>query len=214
MGKILFVSGIDTDVGKTIATGFLAKKLMDKGFSVITQKLVQTGCTGIAADLITHRQIQGIALTADDLNGTTCPYVFDYPCSPHLAAELAHQSIDIKKITASTAHLSARYDYVLLEGAGGLAVPYHQQATILDYIATQAYPLILVSSSKLGSINHTLLSLMACQQYNITVDTLVYNHYPQHDELITQSTQQYLKTYLSKHFPKTHWLDLEYLAMT
>ena len=60
MGKVIFVSGIDTDVGKTVATGIYAKKLMEQGFSVITQKMIQTGCKNIADDLLVHRKIQGI----------------------------------------------------------------------------------------------------------------------------------------------------------
>ena len=88
MGKVIFVSGIDTDVGKTVATGIYAKKLMEQGFSVITQKMIQTGCKNIADDLLVHRKIQGIDLTAEDLQGDTCPYLFEYPCSPHLAAKL------------------------------------------------------------------------------------------------------------------------------
>ncbi|PRI66971.1 ATP-dependent dethiobiotin synthetase BioD, partial [Haemophilus influenzae] len=87
MGKVIFISGIDTDVGKTIATGIYAKKLMEQGCSVITQKMIQTGCKNIADDLLVHRKIQGIDLTEEDLQGETCPYVFEYPCSPHLAAK-------------------------------------------------------------------------------------------------------------------------------
>ena len=80
MGKVLFVSGIDTDIGKSIATGYYAKHLMQQGYSVITQKMVQTGCQDISTDIIVHRKIQGITLTEEDRQGITCPYLFDYPC--------------------------------------------------------------------------------------------------------------------------------------
>ena len=211
MGKILFVSGIDTDVGKTIATGVYAKKLMDQGFSVITQKMIQTGCEKIADDLIVHRKIQQIDLTEDDLNGTTCPYLFRYPCSPHLAANMENRQIDPEEITAKTQQLAQRYDYVLLEGAGGLAVPYQENATTLDFIANNHYPLILVTSGKLGSINHTLLSLMACKQYKIPVHSVIYNRFPAKDPIIEQDTQQYLQHYLQQHFPETEFVLLEKL---
>ena len=122
MGKVIFVSGIDTDVGKTVATGIYAKKLMEQGFSVITQKMIQTGCKIIADDLLVHRKIQGIDLTAEDLPGETCTYLFKYPCTPHLAAKLEGREINEKIIEKSTARLAEKYDYVLLEGAGGLMV--------------------------------------------------------------------------------------------
>jgi len=209
-GRVLFISGIDTDIGKTIATGVYAKKLMQEGFSVITQKMVQTGVQGISSDIIQHRKIQGIPLTQEDYDGTTCPYIFPYPCSPHLAAKLAEAEINENNITQATATLQKKYDYVLIEGAGGLCVPYYQQRTTLDYIKAQNYPLILVTSGRLGSINHTLLSLMACKQQQIFVHTVLYNLYP-NVPLIGEDTQQFLQAYLAKAFPLTQFMPIEYM---
>ncbi|MFC0970414.1 dethiobiotin synthase [Pasteurella multocida] len=203
MAKVFFITGIDTDIGKTIATGWYAKKLMQQGASVITQKMIQTGCQGIAEDLLTHRKIQGIELTEEDKQGITCPYVFDYPCSPHLAAKLEQRTIERKKIESCTALLCEKYDYVLLEGAGGLCVPYNEEETTLDYLCQHQYPVILVTSGKLGSINHTLLSLQVLQANRINVHSVVYNLYPKTDEIICQETQEFLCTYLAKQHPDT-----------
>lgn len=203
MGQVIFVSGIDTDVGKTVATGWYAKKLMQQGFSVITQKMIQTGCEGIATDLLVHRQMQGMAILPEDQQGTTCPYVFRYPCSPHLAAKLEQREIDPQKIQAATVYLAQKYDYVLLEGAGGLLVPYNECQTSLDYVQQQGYPVILVTSGKLGSINHTLLSLEVCQSRQIAVHSVIYNQYPEVDEIIEKETQRYLQQYLARQFPAT-----------
>ena len=74
-----------------------------------------------------------------------------------------------KIIEKSTALLAEKYDCVLLEGAGGLMVPYCDDATTLDYIQSNKLPLILVTSGKLGSINHTLLSLEACRSHGVPV---------------------------------------------
>ncbi|KGQ43294.1 ATP-dependent dethiobiotin synthetase BioD [Gallibacterium anatis] len=211
MQNILFVSGIDTEVGKTIATGVYAKNLMAQGFSVITQKMVQTGCDNISDDILVHRKIQGIELTEDDRNGNTCPYLFRYPCSPHLAAKMENRYIDADIIDEKTKLLAQRYDYVLLEGAGGLAVPYQADKTTLDFIAERQYPLILVTSGKLGSINHTLLSLMVCQQRNIEVKALIYNRFPEKDKFIEEDSQQYLQQYLQQYSPKTEFILLEKL---
>ena len=211
--KVIFIAGIDTDIGKTIATGWYANKLTAQGFSVITQKMIQTGCEGIAADIITHRKIQGITLTDEDRVGITCPYVFAYPCSPHLAARLDQRSIQPEIIEKSTALLCQKYDYVLLEGAGGLLVPYNDQETTLDYIEQHSYPVILVTSGKLGSINHTLLSLEVCRYRQIQVLSLIYNQFPSKDKLIEQETQSYLQQYLQRHFPNTRFECLEYVEM-
>lgn len=211
MQNVLFISGIDTEVGKTVATGVYAKNLMAQGFSVITQKMIQTGCDNISDDILVHRKIQGIGLTEDDLNGNTCPYLFHYPCSPHLAAKIENCQIDASIIDEKTKLLAQRYDYVLLEGAGGLAVPYQADKTTLDFIAERQYPLILVTSGKLGSINHTLLSLMVCQQRNIEVKALIYNRFPEKDKFIEEDSQQYLQQYLQQYSPKTEFILLEKL---
>ncbi|MFZ7203078.1 dethiobiotin synthase [Avibacterium avium] len=208
-GQVIFISGIDTDVGKTIATGWYAKKLAAQGFSVITQKMIQTGCEEISEDIVQHRKLQGIELLPEDQQGLTCPYLFSYPCSPHLAARLENREIRTALIQQATAQLAAHYDYVLLEGAGGLCVPYDERHTTLDYVAQQQYPLILVTSGKLGSINHTLLSLLACQQYAIPLHALIYNRYPLGDETINRETERYLKNYFHQHFPQGKFLVLE-----
>lgn len=200
-GKIIFVSGIDTDVGKTVATGMYAKNLIAQGFSVITQKMIQTGCQTLSEDIVTHRKMMDIPLTEEDLSGLTCRYLFAHPCSPHLAAKLEIREISTALIAQDAQNLAQKYDYVLLEGAGGLCVPYDATHTTLDFVREQGYPLILVTSGKLGSINHTLLSLMACRQQGIALHTLIYNQYPLGDPIIHADTQAYLQDYVASHFP-------------
>lgn len=207
-GKVLFVSGIDTNIGKTFATGILARTLADKGKKVITQKMIQTGCTDVSEDIEMHRRLQGIPYTDADKAGLTCPYIFTYPCSPHMAAQRDGRLIDLSTITEATRQLQEKYEYVLLEGAGGLMVPNDFQSLAIDYVKQQGYPVVLVTSGKLGSINHTLLSLYACKQYGIEVKALVYNLYPATDKLITDNTMEYLTQYLAKESPGTAFITL------
>ena len=192
-GNVYFISGIDTSVGKTAATGAIAKALAQAGKRVITQKMIQTGCEQVSEDIEEHRRIQGIPFTEEDREGWTCPYIFSYPCSPHMAAAKDGRTIDLQVITQATERLRERYEYVLLEGAGGLMVPNDFQSLTIDYIRDQGYPLILVTSGKLGSINHTLLSLFAAEQYGIPVKAIVYNQYPHIDALIEANTLDYLR---------------------
>ena len=125
--------------------------------------MIQTGCTEVSEDIEMHRKIQGIPFTEEDKAGLTCPYIFTYPCSPHMAAEKDGKTIDLSVITEATRRLQEKYEYVLLEGAGGLMVPNDFHSLAIDYVKEQGYPVILVTSGKLGSINHTLLSLYACK---------------------------------------------------
>ena len=142
---------------------------------MITQKFIQTGWVGISEDILKHREIMGIEPQPVDKDGTTCPYVMTYPASPHLAAEIDKVTLDMERIAASTRKLDALYDMVLLEGAGGLYVPVTRDYFTIDYIQEHGHPLILVASSKLGSINHTLMSLELCRMRGIEVACLVYN---------------------------------------
>lgn len=207
-GKVFFVSGIDTDAGKTFATGLIARSLAREGKTVITQKMIQTGCTTVSEDIEMHRRLQGIPFTAEDEAGLTCPYIFTYPCSPHMAAARDGRTIDLEVITDATRRLQEKYDYVLLEGAGGLMVPIDDRLLTIDYVRNCGYPLLLVTSGKLGSINHTLLSLFACRQYGIPVKTVVYNLYPEGDRDITANTLQYLQDYLRQHHPESALIQL------
>ena len=217
--SVLFVSGIDTDIGKTYATGLLAKALMQQGVNVITQKLVQTGISkqadgelGIADDILSHRQLMQMPLQPCDLDFTTCPYRYEKPASPHLSAALANQPLNINVITDATKALQADYDVVLLEGAGGLLVPINEQLLTLDYIAERGYPIVLVTSGRLGSINHTLLSLEAIKSRGLMIHSVIYNHIhddaEQTDAEIANSTIDFLQAYLACHYPKAHWLVL------
>ena len=199
-----FVTGIGTDVGKSWATGWLARRMMEAGETVITQKFIQTGNTGRSEDIEVHRQLMGTGMTEDDREMLTAPEIFSYPCSPHLAARIDKRPIDFGKIERATRELSHRYDTVLVEGAGGLMVPLTEDFLTIDYIAEKQYPLIFVTSGKLGSINHTLLSFEAIKNRDIALDTVLYNLYPTvEDKTIQEDTMKYIKQYLSKHFPGT-----------
>lgn len=204
--KIFFVSGIDTNIGKSYATGYLAREWNNSGLRTITQKLIQTGNTDISEDIERHRQIMGCGLLPEDNEGLTMPEIFTYPCSPHLAAEIDRREIDFDKINRATETLAERYDAVLLEGAGGLMVPLTRDFLTIDFVKRQDYQLIMVTSGRLGSINHTLLSLEAIASRGIRLHSLVYNLYPEcEDKIIQKDTMEYLQNYLHKHFPEAEF---------
>jgi dethiobiotin synthetase len=172
---ILFVTGIDTGIGKTVAVGLMARWYAARGFAVVTQKLVQTGCEGFPEDILAHRQLMGTDLFPEDRRGLTCPYVFRFPGSPHLAAALEGKRIDTGRLEAAARELAARYEVVLVEGVGGLCVPLTARTTVLDFVARQRWPVILVTAPRLGSINHTLLALEALRSRALPLAAVLYN---------------------------------------
>lgn len=205
---IYFVTGIDTDAGKTIATGYLSSTLRSEGVDVITQKLIQTGNTGLSEDICKHRDLEGRPLTQDDLSGLTCPLIYSYPCSPHMAIAIDGRSDEISRATESTRTLSAKYDMVLLEGAGGLMVPLTEDYLTIDYIRDHRLPVILVTTAKLGSINHTLLSLEVLRHSSIPVAMVIYNTHISTDDAITRESERYLRIWLTRHMPETSFILL------
>lgn len=205
--NVFFVSGIDTNAGKSYATGFLAREWNKNGRRTITQKFIQTGNVGHSEDIDLHRQLMEIPFTEEDKEGLTMPEIFSYPASPLLASRLDKRPIDFDKIKRATETLSERYDTVLLEGAGGLMVPLTEELLTIDYIAREQYPLIFVTSGKLGSINHTLLSFEAIQKRGIVLDTVLYNLYPTvEDKTIQEDTMNFIRQWLKKYFPQTQFM--------
>lgn len=209
---VYFISGIDTGIGKTYTTGYLAKLWNEQGKKTITQKLVQTGNTDISEDIEQHREIMGMGWFPEDQSKLTMPEIFTYPASPHLATQIDGREIDFQKIADATQQLAEKYEVVLLEGAGGLMVPLTTDLLTIDYIAEKKFSVILVSSGRLGSINHTLLSLEALKIRGLELYALAYNLNDElQDALISQDTAAYLKAYLAQHFPKALWIDIPVL---
>ncbi|MEG1234510.1 MAG: dethiobiotin synthase, partial [Acinetobacter sp.] len=173
--QVYFISGIDTGIGKTYATGYLAKLWNQQGTKTITQKLIQTGNVDRSEDIEQHREIMQMGWFPEDESKLTMPEIFSYPASPHLATQIDGREIDFKKIENATQQLTENYSCVLLEGAGGLMVPLTTELLTIDYVAEKKFPVILVSSGRLGSINHTLLSLEAMKQRGLDLYALAYN---------------------------------------
>jgi len=197
--SVFFVTGIDTDIGKSIVCGLLARFLRSSKVNYISAKLIQTGCQDIAEDIITHRKLEGIELLPEDLAKETCSYTFKFPASPHLAAELEGKFIDPAQVAKCVNKLAESYDKVLLEGAGGIMVPLTRDLLTADFIAEQEYSLIVVSSSRLGSINHTLLTLEAALSRDIPIAGVIYNEYPQEKSVIAEDSKLVISNWLKSH---------------
>ena len=195
--RTFYVTGIDTEIGKTIVTGKIAAYLNGTGLKTTTMKPIQTGCTGIAEDILTHRKIMNVEPDRFDKEHVTNPVVFRFPASPHLAAELEDSSIDFELINRSIKTLKENFDCVLVEGAGGIYVPLTRDYTSLDFVKDKGFPVIIVSSPRLGSINHTMLTIEVIKNSGIEIAALVYNLFPPEKDEITRDSIGMIK-HLSK----------------
>lgn len=206
MNNIYFISGIDTDAGKSYVTGWMARKLMEQGKSVVTQKFIQTGNVGVSEDIELHRRIMGTGLLPEDREMLTAPIIFSYPASAQLAARIDGREIDLRLVDEASGILASRYDVVLIEGAGGLMVPVTDDLFTIDYVSSRKLPLILVTNGVLGSINHTILSLEAIKSRGIELAAVIYNTHFDTDAIIADDTRGFIGRYLARHFPATLYL--------
>lgn len=204
----LFITGIGTDVGKSWATGWLARRHMGDGKRVITQKFIQTGNSDMSEDIEVHRRIMGVGLLPEDLDHTTAPEIFSYPCSPDLASRIDGREIDFFAIKAATRCLEEKYDVVLIEGAGGIMVPLQDDYLTIDYIRDNDIPVVVVTNGQLGSINHTLLTLEAVKNAGLELAEVIYNPHFDKDDIICADTKAYLKRYLTRNFPKSCFSEM------
>jgi|688.fasta_scaffold80782_3 dethiobiotin synthetase len=143
MKKEIFITGIGTDVGKTLASAILCRTM-----NAAYWKPIQSGTT-IGSDKHTIRELAG-----EDIQIFKEIYALEEPLSPHTAARLENVDIDIQKLT-----IPEHSGTLIIEGAGGLMVPITRDFLYAEWLKTQQIPTILVSRHYLGSINHTLLSL-------------------------------------------------------
>ena len=176
----IFITGTDTGVGKTILTATLLRSLREQGVNAAPMKPIQTGCEPgpdglIAPDL--EYCLQAADLTPKPITHTLmCPYKYKPACSPHLAAELANETIDPQKLITTYQKLSEQFDAVLVEGAGGILVPITRTYSMLDLAKELNIPIILAARPNLGTLNHTLLTIKAIHQKEIPIMGIVIIH--------------------------------------
>ncbi len=203
------MTGIDTDAGKSYATGWLARQMAADGHNVITQKFIQTGNTDFSEDIAVHRRLMEIEPVAADRLGITAPVIFTYPASPLLASRIDDKPLRLEIIDEATRVLLSSYDNVIVEGAGGLMVPLFEEYFTLDYIRDRELPAVLVTNGRLGSVSHTLLSLEAMRSAGIKLFAVVYNPYYDSDTVISKDTREYLRRQTARLFPNALYLEMD-----
>jgi len=172
--KVVFITGTDTNVGKTLITGMLARFLLQKGYQTITQKWIQTGST---LDIDTHLKLMNVKKQKiKNYLPYISPYSFRFPASPHLAAKLGKNLVNVNKIIKSFRFLQKSFDSVIVEGMGGALVPFNDKSLVIDIAKKLSLPVIIVVDNKLGAINHTLLTIEAIKRRKMKIIGIIFNN--------------------------------------
>ncbi|GAB6158344.1 ATP-dependent dethiobiotin synthetase BioD [Desulfotomaculum varum] len=177
MNKGLFITATDTGVGKTVVTAGLLAVFRSFGIKALAIKPVQSGAIKrngklLPPDAVFYCQTLG---WPEDAAATLCCYCLEPPCSPHLAAKLSGVSINIAELLHWCRQKENDNTLVLVEGAGGLAVPITKNYLMAHLARDLGYPILLVSRASLGSINHALLSVAFARQHGLSLVGLVIN---------------------------------------
>ncbi|MZQ84755.1 dethiobiotin synthase [Paenibacillus sp. 5J-6] len=169
----MFITGTDTGVGKTMVTAAIAAALRADGCQAGVWKPVQSGARLGSGETDAERllQLTGINERPD----AVAPYTFEAPLAPMLAARYAGVTLTVQGLIAAGTPLIERYDALLIEGAGGVAVPLNDDALMADLIAALRIPALIVARSGLGTINHTLLTAAFLCHYGIPIVGVILN---------------------------------------
>jgi dethiobiotin synthetase len=184
----IFITGTDTGVGKTIAAAALARLLHERGMNVGVMKPVTSGCREVDSRLVSEDAellAWGAGLTGVDAD--VAPYLLRQPIAPAEAASREGVRIDFRIIGKAFARLASHYDFVIVEGAGGLMVPLVDGLLISDLVNYLSLPLLVVTRPNLGTVNQTLLTCFAAKQLEITVSGVIINNYPLQPGIAEQS---------------------------
>jgi len=177
----IFITGTDTDVGKTWVAAGLTAALKERGLNAVYFKPIQSGCPIqegrlIPTDARLAREVAGLTEPLEVLT----PISLRLPLAPGVAAAQAGVEVDLKRIAAGIRDLASRYEFLVVEGAGGLYVPLiGTHFLVLDLIEWMGLPLAVVAKSGLGTINHAVLTVKAALAAKIPVAGVILNRYPE-----------------------------------
>jgi dethiobiotin synthetase len=177
MSSSYFITGTDTEVGKTRVSVALLHRLRQQGLCVAGMKPVAAGCEETAEglrneDALALQAASSVALPYETLN----PYAFAPPIAPHLAASDAGITIEIERILTAYHDIASQVDQVVVEGAGGWRVPLNDDQDMSDLAIALGLPVVLVVDIRLGCINHALLSAQAISACGLPLAGWVANH--------------------------------------
>ena len=182
MSKALFVTGTGTDTGKTYVTGLIVKKLQEAKKNPAYYKAAMSGNdrrpdgTLIPGDALAVQTMSGI----DQSLTSMCPYVYEHAYSPHLASRLEGNPVVMDVVTHGFADVTAVYDYVTVEGSGGILCPIcfdEARIQLEDVVKELHLSSILIADAGLGTINSVVLTAEYMKTHGLPLKGIIFNHY-------------------------------------
>ncbi|KXG78643.1 dethiobiotin synthase [Thermotalea metallivorans] len=179
MAKGIFIVGTDTDVGKTVVTAGLVYLLRKNGYHAASFKAVQSGGIQWEEKLVSSdaRFVKEVSQW-EEVQENICGYCLKTPVSPHLAARLEGLKLEKSVILEKYQALCNQYDYVIVEGSGGLIVPLINPNYMVHHLVKDLdLPVVVVARTGVGTINHTVLTVKYGQHMGLEVKGIIMNGY-------------------------------------
>lgn len=181
MTQGIFITGTGTEIGKTVIAGGLAASLKQSGTNVGVMKPISAGGTADAG-FLKH------AAEVDDEFSVINPIYLRHPLAPSVAARIENREIDLSCIETAFSELEKKYDFVIVEGVGGIAVPIRDDFLVVHLINRLQLPILVVAAAGLGTLNHTLLTVAFARQFNIQIAGIVLNSFHPEPAGIAEAT--------------------------
>lgn len=195
-GKLpgVFITGIDTEIGKTeIACGF-SWLLRKNEIKVGVMKPFATSSKIYSKDYKSQDTAKlAKAAGVGDPDETLNPVFLPLAASPLMAAEISHKPINLKKVFEKFMLLKKKYDFIVVEGIGGVMVPITDKVSLLHIVRKMNLPVIIVSRTKLGSINHTVMTINACREFKVPIVGIIFNQMPIRPNIVESMTPFYIE---------------------
>ncbi len=177
MLKSLFITGTDTDVGKTYVTAGLSVTLRKMGIDVGVMKPFAAGTAQKKGFKSEDVEILSNAAQITDPENLVNPQFFKIAASPYTAWKKLKTKPKIQTILSSFKKLSKLHDIILVEGMGGVMTPILKNYFITDLIKEMKIPTIIVTRTKVGTVNHTVMTVKMCQKYKIPIRGIIINNF-------------------------------------
>ncbi len=191
----VFVAGTDTDVGKTVIAAGLTAALRAAGIKAVYFKAVQSGCPEENGRLLaTDARLAQTMAGLDEPLTLLTPVTLQLPLAPAVAAAQAGVSVDLEVVAQAYRELASRYEFLVVEGAGGLYVPLVDNTfLVLDLARWLNLPVLVVARPGLGTINHTVMTVKSVEQAGLPVVGIILNQYPEHPNLAARTNPEIIE---------------------
>ena len=184
----IFITGTDTGVGKTVIAAGLALVLRERGMRVGVMKPVATGCYGDGKRLVSGDAVYLFEAAENEYPALTNPLRFRNLLAPNVASIIEKKEVPIEKILKAYRELQHHYDFLIVEGVGGLLVPITKEYYVANLVHEFALPILIVARGGLGTINHTLLTVDAAIIRGLEVRGIIFNRMPRVNFSIAEIT--------------------------